>query len=286
MSQVLLIDSDPGTLVDFGTVLRKAGYLVSRASSGSKGLEILARRPIDIAVTDLRLSDMSGLDILRAIRGARSVVPVIVVTASGSTKDAVAAMRLGAADFVEKPIRNADVLRIVERVLTVKDDGNQLFEVADSSNDPEAHAAARWARAIVPIMGSPRDPRTIAGWGRWVAASPGALRNWCRTAGITARRSLVFARMLRAASLSEGGRHRPENLLDVVDRRTLTGLLKFAGFKDDDDFPKDIQEFLARQALVRDPDALFEVKRALEERVPSRKQSPASQRESTAILAR
>lgn len=129
----------------------------------------------------------------------------------------------------------------------------------------EAHAAARWARALAPVITSTKDPRTVSGWSRLAFVSPGALRNWCRTAGVSARRSLVFARLLRAAFLSQGGRHRPEDLLDVVDRRTYVGLLKFAGLAPEQPFPASPEEFLQQQMLVRDADRLTEIRRALAE---------------------
>lgn len=126
-----------------------------------------------------------------------------------------------------------------------------------------AHASARWARALAPVITSAKDPRTVSGWSRLVFVSPGALRNWCRTAGVSARRSLVFGRLLRAAFLSQEGRHRPEDLLDVVDRRTFLGLLKFAGLDPEQPFPKSPEEFLQQQMIVRDADRLQEIRRAL-----------------------
>lgn len=135
----------------------------------------------------------------------------------------------------------------------------------DTPKIEEVHAAARWARALAPVITSAKDPRTVSGWSRLVFVSPGALRNWCRTAGVSARRSLVFARLLRVAFLSQGGRHRPEDLLDVVDRRTFLGLLTFAGLDPERPFPKSPEEFLQLQMLVRDPDRLFEIRRALAE---------------------
>lgn len=138
--------------------------------------------------------------------------------------------------------------------------------VAGDARGPQPHAAERWANAIVPIIECPGDPRTITGWSRCVAASPGAIRNWCVTAGISPRRSLVFGRLLRAVVLSEGGRRRPENLLDVVDRRTLCGLLRLGGFDHVHLFPTEAREFLERQTLVRDAEALRQIERALNER--------------------
>jgi hypothetical protein len=89
------------------------------------------------------------------------------------------------------------------------------------------------------------------------------LRNWCRTAGISPRRALVFARLLRAVLLADGGRHRPENLLDIVDRRTLTGLLKMGGFDPEEDLPGDVETFLERQTLVRDLESIVAIRRVL-----------------------
>jgi CheY-like chemotaxis protein len=263
MTQVLLVDDDPGTLICFGAILRTAGYSVLTASSGSQGLEVFSQRLIDLAIIDLRLPDISGLDVVRTIRRQCPVIPVVVVTGFGSAREAVAVMRLGAADFVEKPIAEDDLLQTIKSALTSKEDNERSLRTPDN---PEAHAAARWARYVVAIVESPKDPTTISRWASWVAASPGALRNWCRTAGFTPRRSLILGRMLRAVSLGEGGRHKPENLLDVVDRRTLASLLRFTGFEGEHDFPKDINEFLERQRLVRDLDALAELKRALADR--------------------
>jgi hypothetical protein len=128
---------------------------------------------------------------------------------------------------------------------------------------PVAHAAARWARVVLPILDSATDPRTVADWSRLAYASPGALRTWCRTAGVSPRRSLVFGRLLRVVILADGGKRKPEHLLDVGDRRTFDGLLRLAGLQPRQEFPADIETFLQRQCLVRDPEALDEIARAV-----------------------
>src|SRR4029078_5150868 len=97
---------------------------------------------------------------------------------------------------------------------------------ADSSSESESHAAARLARAVVRAIDAPRDPKTLAAWGRAAAAAPGTLANWCRTAGLGPRAPLALARVLRAVLWRKMHGRRPEDLLDVVDRRTLVGLLK------------------------------------------------------------
>jgi hypothetical protein len=76
----------------------------------------------------------------------------------------------------------------------------------------------------------------------------------------------VFGRILRAVLLNEQGRHRPENLLDIADLRTLRRMLRLGGFQSRDGFPVSVDDFLERQTLTRDPDVLIEIRRAIQER--------------------
>jgi hypothetical protein len=126
-----------------------------------------------------------------------------------------------------------------------------------------AHAASRLARVIVAVVEAESDPRTLFGWSRITYTAPGTLRNWCRTAGVSARRCLVFARLLRVIVASETGTHRPENLLDVADRRTITCLARYAGFRTFDDVPRGLQQYLDRQRLIRDDRILEETRAGL-----------------------
>lgn len=124
------------------------------------------------------------------------------------------------------------------------------------------HASSRWAAAVIRILDSREDPNTVAAWGSCINTSSGALRNWCRTAGIGARRSLVFGRMLRAVVLGINGGASAENLLNVTDKRTLKKLFETSGLGVPR-LPSAIDDFLDRQILVRDPGALSEIRRLL-----------------------
>jgi CheY-like chemotaxis protein len=274
MAQVLLIDDDPGTLHRFSTVLRIAGYQVVTASSGLQGLDVFREGPVDLIIADLQFQDISGLDLLQRVRSEHRSVPFVIATNRGTTQDAVVAMRIGASDFVEKPVSEERLLRTVEGALQSRSTGGQHASAAkDNAEDQQAHAAARLVRAMAPIMDSASDPRTIQDWSRLTFVSPGALRNYCRIAGVSPRRALVFARLLRAVLLGQGGRHRPENLLDVVDRRTLVGLLNFAGLDPHGEFPTSLDAFLGRQVLVQDPDVLLEIRRVMHARRHSKPQN-------------
>jgi CheY-like chemotaxis protein len=260
MAQVLVLDEDPQTLLGFSTTLRGAGYGVVTASSGLTGLDMLREGSIDLVLSDLRLSDIPGYALLERVKISFPGTPFVVVAVHASACEAVAAMKLGAVDFLEKPVRDDTLLQTVRSALVVPGGRGEPRQ--------EAHSAARWARALVAVVDAQKDPRTVSCWSRLVFASPGTVRTWCRTAGVSARRSLVFARLLRAVILSRRGAHRLEDLLDVADLRTVGALLTFAGLERDSDFPRHVEEFLNRQSLVRDSDKLREVRRVLDARHP------------------
>src|SRR3989449_1934857 len=80
------------------------GYEAEVASTGEQALELLERLQPDVVFADVRLPGMSGLDLLKRIRDFDPVIPVIMVTAYGSIEGAVEAVKLGAFDYVKKPV--------------------------------------------------------------------------------------------------------------------------------------------------------------------------------------
>jgi len=102
MPRVLLVDDDVTALEQFAFAFRHAGFEVELATTGREGINIgLHCRP-DAAIIDLRLPDISGLDVLEQLRQTSS--QLIMVTGFATTDVAVAAMRLGANDILEKPV--------------------------------------------------------------------------------------------------------------------------------------------------------------------------------------
>ena len=127
------------------------------------------------------------------------------------------------------------------------------------------HAIRRWVGIVIPVIDSPEDPRTIADWASWVGASRGALRGWCRTAGLHAKRSLSLARMLRVVVRYPEGS--PENLLDFADTRSLQNFLRLGHSEEPPCLlPLGAQELLDRQRWITDPLALRELAAALSTR--------------------
>ena len=125
-----------------------------------------------------------------------------------------------------------------------------------------AHAAARWASAVARVLDSQSDPRTLELWGRQIGSSRGALRGWCSTANLQAKRSLLFARLLRAVVIGKGSGYRLADLLDVADKRTLTGMLERSGLLRDGchSLPSSAEEFIGTQQLIKDQNALHELR--------------------------
>ena len=122
MSRVLVIDDDPATVMGFSGVLRHAGFDVVTAPTSHDGFVLAHRERLDLILSDLRLPDGSGVDLLRQLRAERIHVPFVIVTGFGTTGTAVEAGRLGAVDYVEKPLIGDELVGVVERALAGKRD--------------------------------------------------------------------------------------------------------------------------------------------------------------------
>jgi CheY-like chemotaxis protein len=259
-STALLIDDDTNGTTLFGYALRRNGFEVLTAETGRAGASIATSGAADVVLLDLRLPDLSGIDVLRMIKRDVRSVPVIMMTAYRTTEVIVQAMRLGAADFLEKPLTPDDVLQAVRVALA-----SERGVGPERADLPTSHAAARWAEAVCKAIDAPHDPRTMELWGRHIGASSGSLRNWCRMAGLSPKRSLSVARMLRAINYSSA-LQRPEDVFNVTDRRTLRQLLTLGDPKRRPSVPETIDEFFASQRWIESPSAIEELKRLIRAR--------------------
>jgi DNA-binding NtrC family response regulator len=114
---VLVVNDEPGMRAGLAAVLSRGGFGVELASTAEDGLGRLEQDGINLLVTDLRLPGMGGLALVQAARRARTEIPIVIITADGTVEDAVAAMKLGAFDFLTKPFSETDVLEIAGRAL-------------------------------------------------------------------------------------------------------------------------------------------------------------------------
>jgi len=261
MAAIIVVGEHLSTLASYGRALQGArGFRVHLAHGRSDAIDMLeASDVVDLVLAALDHDELPNEQFLRRLRVSRPTVPIVIVTSRGSIRAAVEAMRLGASDYVERPESDAHIVDIVCRNLALQLTAQRVLPAQAT-----AYAAGRWARAVAPIVVADVDPKTVEGWARCIAASPGAIRNWCNTANIRPRSSLVFARVLRAILRRRDGLS-PNDLLDVADVRTLDGLLRVCGLSlaDHEQWPTDIDSFIDRQSVIRDVTALSELRRAL-----------------------
>jgi two-component system, NtrC family, response regulator HydG len=114
---VLVVDDEANILEALQKVLTKEGLEVLTAGNGRQALEILRKQPVRVMVTDLRMPGMTGDDLLKAAKAITPEVEVVVMTAYGTIENAVEAMKLGAYDFISKPLKRASVVAAVRKAL-------------------------------------------------------------------------------------------------------------------------------------------------------------------------
>jgi DNA-binding NtrC family response regulator len=117
MADILLVEDKDSLRRVLRLTLENAGYTVAEAVDARSALNEIANSRHRLVLTDLRMPNGSGLDVLRSARSADADVPVIVMTAFGSVDEAVQAMKDGAHDFLQKPVDSNHLLLLVERAL-------------------------------------------------------------------------------------------------------------------------------------------------------------------------
>jgi two-component system, NtrC family, response regulator len=118
--RILVIDDEVNAAAALETLLREKGHEVARANDARSGLALLERTDADIVLTDLRMPGMDGLELLAEVKEIRPSTMVILMTAFGTVKTAVKAMKMGAADYVSKPIDMEELEVVLARTLEKK----------------------------------------------------------------------------------------------------------------------------------------------------------------------
>ena len=116
-ANILIVDDEPNVRLVFRTALESAGYAAIIAEDGQAALKILKQTKVDLVLLDLQMPILDGMETLRRLREAGNNVPVVIVTAHGSIPHAVEAMKLGAIDFLSKPLSPDALRHVVGEVL-------------------------------------------------------------------------------------------------------------------------------------------------------------------------
>jgi DNA-binding NtrC family response regulator len=115
---ILVVDDEKNQREILETILSSEGYDVTTASSGEAAVKFVESRRFDLVLTDLKMTGMSGLDLLKTLTDYDKSIIVILLTAHGSVDSAVDAMRLGAFEYLQKPYDSEKLLETVSRALT------------------------------------------------------------------------------------------------------------------------------------------------------------------------
>ena len=118
-NKALVIDDEQVVLDSVTKILTDENYEVDVSLSGREGLQWAIGRDYDIVLTDIRMPDIGGMRVLRDIKRAKPSLPVIMITGYASVESSVQAMKLGAADYIEKPFTPVQLLKAVASVLDI-----------------------------------------------------------------------------------------------------------------------------------------------------------------------
>ena len=114
---ILIVEDDPTVGESLRLFLKKKGHEILLASNGKEALQLFRHEIVDLVITDVVMPKMDGIELLEAVKGLNPETEVIVISAQGTIEKAVQAMKLGAFDFIEKPINPRVISLLVERAL-------------------------------------------------------------------------------------------------------------------------------------------------------------------------
>ncbi|MCP4720587.1 MAG: sigma-54-dependent Fis family transcriptional regulator [Desulfobacteraceae bacterium] len=117
MNSILVIDDDDQLRISFCKLLKEENYSVIGAASGEAGIEIVKQNALDLIILDMRLPGINGMETFKRIKKIDSKLPVIIVTAFGTTEIAIEATKLGAYDYVLKPFDVPEMLNLIKQAI-------------------------------------------------------------------------------------------------------------------------------------------------------------------------
>ena len=115
--RLLVVDDEEPQREMLGNILMRAGFEVETAADGREALERLEQDGFDLLLTDQRMPNLDGLELLERVRKLSPGLPVVLMTAFGTVSTAVDAMKRGAADYLTKPFERDELLLVIEKVM-------------------------------------------------------------------------------------------------------------------------------------------------------------------------
>jgi DNA-binding NtrC family response regulator len=137
LNHILVVDDEPAMRAGMARVLAAQGYQVLTAASGTEALGMMASRPVNLAILDLKMPDMDGVQLLKTIGRDHPGTGVIMVTGYPDVEAAVACIKLGALDYLAKPLSTGDFDALLEKARNLLDQGSQGLSLAPAPSEDE-----------------------------------------------------------------------------------------------------------------------------------------------------
>lgn len=161
--QILVVDDEPMICQSCKEILEYEGYLVETAGSGEEGLKRVLEKKFDLVILDVKMPDISGLNLLKRMRAEPNHTPVVMMTAYSTVETAVEAMKLGATDFVQKPFTPEELSQVVHSVVIKKGEkaeriSGEKVSLQETVRKPDDDGVERfgpkWGRSIQEVIKS------------------------------------------------------------------------------------------------------------------------------------
>jgi len=149
--RILIVDDEAAICQVIADAVQRAGYDVDYVNSGERALELLSNGDIDIALTDVRMPGIDGIELVRRARANSIETTFLIMTAYASVSTAIDAMRAGAYDYMIKPVRNDNVLRRIEQIsnmISLRDENRALRGIVLGSEERTCEFTSEVMRKI------------------------------------------------------------------------------------------------------------------------------------------
>lgn len=137
-SRILVIEDDAGIAGGLKKELQAEGYEVAVANRGDHGLTQAKEQPIDVVITDLKMPGLSGLELVEQLHASKPKLPIILMTAFGTTETAIEATKLGAYDYLLKPFEMTELLDLVAKSVACNRLMSEPIEMGEASSSQSA----------------------------------------------------------------------------------------------------------------------------------------------------
>ena len=138
--RILLADDERAIAITLADDLKRAGHQVTVASDGAEARQALQKGAFDVLVTDIRMPQVSGVELLEELKRSEAPTEVVIITGYGTIESAVEAMKKGAFDYILKPFDNEEILvalRKIEELRRLRDENAMLREALDQQKGLE-----------------------------------------------------------------------------------------------------------------------------------------------------